>query len=305
MPSYNAEKYIECAINSVVSQSTLPSEVIILDDYSLDETWNIICDFKKRYPLIIKNYRNEKNIGLYQNLNKLKKMPSGDIISFVAGDDMLDTDFITNINDFILKNKIDDFSKKFMIITNSIEIIDAEYSTYNNYIYKDYSVIKSALRGRLHIWDNGISSGLFYSMPDFVEDIGNHADSLQITKRISISEQIYFLDKIGYKYRKNVGVTVNTNRKVQTESYLTVLNLIKEDRELLLDIFDLNYLNFLIKYYTYILLPNKINYFAMLTARLRKLEMPIKSPYSKISIFIPFGVIKIIKNVLNGKVMVQ
>ena len=40
IPCYNAERLIERALNSVISQTTPPREIILIDDASTDDTLN-------------------------------------------------------------------------------------------------------------------------------------------------------------------------------------------------------------------------------------------------------------------------
>ncbi len=68
--TYNHEKYIRKALESFVSQKTnFKYEVIIHDDASTDSTPEIIKEFEKKYPDIIK--------PIYQKENQYsKKIPT-------------------------------------------------------------------------------------------------------------------------------------------------------------------------------------------------------------------------------------
>ena len=58
MVSYNQEKYIREAIESIMNNDVLPEVFIIHDDRSSDETWNIISEYAQKYPNIIKATQN-------------------------------------------------------------------------------------------------------------------------------------------------------------------------------------------------------------------------------------------------------
>lgn len=47
LTSYNHDKYIEKAIQSILNQSMKDFELIIVDDASNDNSWNIISKYKK------------------------------------------------------------------------------------------------------------------------------------------------------------------------------------------------------------------------------------------------------------------
>ena len=71
--SYFQEDYIGTTIESVLNQTELPYEIIISDDCSKDDTWNIIQRYQKKHPDLIRAYRNDPNIGIFQNLEKVLK----------------------------------------------------------------------------------------------------------------------------------------------------------------------------------------------------------------------------------------
>lgn len=52
MPAYNAEKYIDEAICSIIKQTYTDWELVIADDFSNDKTIEIVEKYKKKYPQI-------------------------------------------------------------------------------------------------------------------------------------------------------------------------------------------------------------------------------------------------------------
>ncbi len=87
MPAYNAEKYIEEAINSILNQSFRDFELVITDDYSTDKTWGIIQKFAKKDKRI-RAYRNDKNLYIAENRNKLLILAKGKYIAWQDADDI-------------------------------------------------------------------------------------------------------------------------------------------------------------------------------------------------------------------------
>lgn len=69
-------------INSLLSQSVLPLEIIVIDDASLNP-------FEIRNPLI-KIHRNQSEIGLSASRNIGVKVSNGDIIAFIDDDAIAD-----------------------------------------------------------------------------------------------------------------------------------------------------------------------------------------------------------------------
>ena len=86
--TYNQEKYIAQAIESIVCQkTTFPFEVIIAEDCSTDSTRNVCVDYQKRYPNLIRLLLHEKNLGLIGNYKSALKECKGEYIAECGGDD--------------------------------------------------------------------------------------------------------------------------------------------------------------------------------------------------------------------------
>ena len=86
--TYNQERYIAECLQSLVDQETnFNFEVIVSDDCSTDRTPEIIKDFQRRYPDIIKPILHEKNIGALKNFIFVHEQARGNYIAHVDGDD--------------------------------------------------------------------------------------------------------------------------------------------------------------------------------------------------------------------------
>ena len=87
MPAYNAAKFISMAIESVLSQTYVDFELIIIDDCSKDATYSIAKSYAERYPYIIL-LQNAKNSGVSASRNYGIDMARGKWIAFLDSDDM-------------------------------------------------------------------------------------------------------------------------------------------------------------------------------------------------------------------------
>lgn len=86
MPAYNASRYIEEAITSVLSQTFTDWELLILDDGSSDETRSISQTYADRDPRIL-CLPNEQNLGVAQTRNRGVSLARGQWIAFLDSDD--------------------------------------------------------------------------------------------------------------------------------------------------------------------------------------------------------------------------
>lgn len=86
--TYNHQKYIANAIDSFLNQKTsFPLEIIIVDDNSQDNTFNICQKYADGYPDQIKLYNNDPNIGPVPNLARALHLCNGKYIAWCEGDD--------------------------------------------------------------------------------------------------------------------------------------------------------------------------------------------------------------------------
>lgn len=91
MPAYNSEKYIAEAIESVIKQTYENWELIIVDDYSTDNTKAIIQRYAQKDKRI-KLISLAKNKGVADARNIAKQKANGDYIAFLDSDDIWKTE---------------------------------------------------------------------------------------------------------------------------------------------------------------------------------------------------------------------
>ena len=83
--TYNASRWLERTIRSVISQSYSNIEYIIVDGNSSDGTLDII----KKYQTSVTHWMSEPDRGLYDAMNKGMKLASGDYVWFLNAGDTL------------------------------------------------------------------------------------------------------------------------------------------------------------------------------------------------------------------------
>jgi len=88
MTSYNREKYISDAIESVLASTYVNFEVIVVDDCSKDRTVELARSYAERDSRI-KIYENEKNLGDYPNRNRAATYAKGKYLKYIDADDYI------------------------------------------------------------------------------------------------------------------------------------------------------------------------------------------------------------------------
>ncbi|MBK2356961.1 glycosyltransferase family 2 protein [Francisella hispaniensis] len=102
--TYNQEKYIGQCLESLVTQETdFDFEIIVGDDFSTDGTRDVIQEYQKKYPDIIKPVFRDKNVGITENIKEIYFVANGEYIAHMDGDDyalpgklQIQADFLDN-----------------------------------------------------------------------------------------------------------------------------------------------------------------------------------------------------------------
>ena len=93
VPVYNAEKYLEKCILSVINQSYENWELILVDDGSNDKSSQIVDGFAEKNEKVIAIHQQNAGPGIARN-NGIKKA-TGDYVVFLDSDDYIDIDYFT------------------------------------------------------------------------------------------------------------------------------------------------------------------------------------------------------------------
>lgn len=87
MPCYNAQKYIREAIESILNQTYENFDFIIVDDNSIDNTWEIVQEYANK-DTRIKAYKNDINQYIARNRNILLSLAESKYIAWMDSDDI-------------------------------------------------------------------------------------------------------------------------------------------------------------------------------------------------------------------------
>lgn len=86
--TYNHERYIRKAIDSVLSQQCdFAIELIVTEDCSTDETWNIVQDYVARNPDSMSAIRSLHNLNTNEVTTRALRIARGEFVAFLDGDD--------------------------------------------------------------------------------------------------------------------------------------------------------------------------------------------------------------------------
>ena len=88
MATYNGAEYLDAQLNSFVTQTRPPDELVVTDDCSTDSTVEILERFAQTAPFSVLVHRNQHNYGYCGNFNQALLRTSGDLVFISDQDDV-------------------------------------------------------------------------------------------------------------------------------------------------------------------------------------------------------------------------
>lgn len=201
IPVYQAEKYIEECLTSLLQQKMKQYEIICIDDGSSDHSGSIIRKMAACYPEI--RYFYQKNRGVSAARNYGLRVAAGDYIMFVDADD------------FLRKNRVKTLLKKAERIQADILIFGGQADR----IFSTPEWVKDAFFTRNRIYKQQSLKALFYesgSKPSvcnklfsrrilagqfFPEDVEVSEDLAFLFQVFPKAENVVFCSEDVYRYR--------------------------------------------------------------------------------------------------------
>lgn len=210
MPVYNHEKYLREAIESVICQKVnFAYELLIGEDKSTDNSLEIIREYEKKYPEIIRVFAREKNMGALLNGYDLYKNTRGKYITTLEGDDFwLETCKLQMQLDFLESNP------EYIACAHRFRVVDQEGNGYFDrdfecQFFQDNPYTKEILEKGLmlsHVntlmfrnifMDNNINT-------DFWIEFDNSAGDYTLHALLILNGKMYFINECYSCYRKVV-----------------------------------------------------------------------------------------------------
>lgn len=116
IPVYNVEKYLRRCVESVLNQTYVNLEIILVDDGSLDKSKSICDEFAQKYERV--KVIHKKNGGLSSARNAGIELATGEYIGFVDSDDDVDPCMYEKMCEVAEEYRVD------FVMSDYIRIID-------------------------------------------------------------------------------------------------------------------------------------------------------------------------------------
>lgn len=181
MITYNHEKFIREAIESVLMQKTnFDYELVIGEDCSTDTTRQVCLDYQQKYPNKIKLLLPEKNLGMMPNFIATLKACQGKYIALCEGDDYwTDENKLQKQVDFLETN-----TEYVICFHNSLELFETNPSKIFYYCSKNQKQVSTLVdllyRNYIPTCSVIFKNNLFENFPSWFNKLGMGDWSLHI-----------------------------------------------------------------------------------------------------------------------------
>lgn len=225
IPVYNADKYIEKCIESIICQDRNKFEIIVVDDGSTDKT-GIVCDeYSNKYSNIKVFHTENKGVSRARNLGLSEAI--GDYILFVDADDWVTSDYIDVISKEIEGVDLLFFSNSRVI---GEKIIKQSYGdAYAENRVETEELILNIKKQKYEYfgftWNKCFSRNIISKNNIlFVNDLSVREDEVFTNTYCSYINSIKFIKKILYNYREQTtGLTCKKNLKMNGNCCVSLL----------------------------------------------------------------------------------
>src|SRR5438477_6770626 len=96
IPNYNHAQYLKRSVGALLTQSVLPSEIIVADDASTDNSLQVLEELAGQSSLV-RICRNERNLGVNASMNRALTFARGDYVGFFPADDESRPGLVENV----------------------------------------------------------------------------------------------------------------------------------------------------------------------------------------------------------------
>jgi alpha-1,3-rhamnosyltransferase len=242
IPAYNHGIYIKETITSIMAQTYSNIELLIIDDESMDDTWDQMCQMYSvcAQRFVSASFQTHKHSGICDSLNKLIDQAKGKYIYIIASDDTAKPFAIEMQVDFLQRHLeyaqvvgdneiIDEHSNRVYWDKNRNNVSDeasARYKTHAQFLKEertdidfnsdDFGSYKSLING-----GNYIPNGNLFLKRALIE-VGKYnknapLDDLYINMQIAQRYKIKFIDEILFSYRWHSNNTIKKVRSSLTQ----------------------------------------------------------------------------------------
>lgn len=248
---YKQEKLIKRALDSLLIQKDYLYEICVSDDCSPDNTWQVLLDYQSKYPDIIKLHRNDPNVGIFENLEQSRSMPTGDVIYHMAGDDEAVDGYLRAVVEYIQDNHINYKQDEFCIYGDyMVKYPNGDSVTYSHKAIRKcpHDAIRLVLRGIVCGRSTCYSINVLKHFGKISQGRSHIVEAAMDCQVQLYSKDNYYLPALGNIYYAMIGVSVyveDKNFQERVKIWPFAVDYLRSNG-VVLNRKDLNYVNYIV-----------------------------------------------------------
>ena len=204
--TYNNARHIRACLDSILSQWGANLSIMVTDDASTDETRDILSEYAKRHPAILRVLMNSENVGAAENVNRLAPFAEeAEFYCYLPGDDVMYPGKLKKSVDFLQAHP------EVGIAYHDCELFldesDRLLSLYSERFPMKSGGLREYLSGDMYFSINTVTfrRGTLPTPNLFLPEMGPYADLEYLGRAIGQAERAGFANPVGYLSEALVG----------------------------------------------------------------------------------------------------
>lgn len=250
IPMYNGKDYIGKTIDSCVNQDFKDIEVLIIDDFSVDDSYEYVKKYIKKYSEFnISIRKNDTNSGVLATCNEGATLTDSEWILFLGQDDVLPKNYLLELLKHVDENISFAFCNPMMIDKNDHEIRRCRDNTS---LYENKKSLCARLAQECVIASTGliINRSKFLAVGGFDTKYKNYGEWNLWIRLLCVGDFYFFENGYSYYRRHDTNMTNSFRNKNKVKTLHKYWN---ECRKKAIHEFKLEFIDFQKAFFHYII----------------------------------------------------
>ena len=230
IPNRNMARYLPCSIGSSINQTYSNIEIIIVDNCSSDDSFEIATGIASSEPRCTV-YENSSNIGIPGNWNRCVELAQGDYVVLLSADDTLESDFVERCMNYHLR-----FDNLGYVCTEWSTLDEHGNKTFREPFYSKSGVVPAYEEARLNIIGSHTVPSAMLIHKGRLKEAGGYNDryhwsiDLDLKLKLNLRYDTGYIKDLLCNYREHSGQSVATGAKSKLllmELYRTKTNILE------------------------------------------------------------------------------
>lgn len=216
VPVYNAEKYVERCIDSLIAQEYSNIQIILVDDGSYDSSLSICKRKALDDSRILVLHQENQGVSSARNYGLSKA--DGEYVTFCDSDDIYRPGLIYILHENLVRNEADLSGCSYLKVTSIADFIFEKKTVSDTLILDQQASVEKIIReADGYLWNKLFKKSLIGNNP-FPEDIAILEDEVFVLHYMKACDRAVFTSEPLYIYWDNPASVVNrstiTNQKL-------------------------------------------------------------------------------------------